>query len=113
MNNDQPVSLFLVIPPSDISRNRPLVRMILEQVSRRLTETMSFVDGKPVQHYKNRLLLLLDEFPALGRLDTFEAALAFIAGYGMKALLIVQSINQLNKTYSPDNSIVDNCHVRI
>ena len=85
----------------------------MEQVSRRLTEVMKFADGKPVQHYKNRLLLLLDEFPALGRLDTFETALAYIAGYGMKALLIVQSINQLNKAYTQDNSIVDNCHIRI
>jgi len=27
---------------------------------------------------------LLDEFPALGRLDFFETALAFVAGYGLK-----------------------------
>src|SRR3546814_6433636 len=31
---------------------------------------------------------MLDEFPALGRLDFFESALAFMAGYGMKAFLI-------------------------
>ena len=31
------------------------------------------------------MLLMLDEFPALGRLDFFESALAFMAGYGLKA----------------------------
>ncbi|HHZ19837.1 MAG TPA: IncP-type conjugal transfer protein TraG [Firmicutes bacterium] len=113
MNNDDPVSLYLVVPPSDINRVRPLIRMILNQVVRRLTEKMTFKDGKPVKSYKQRLLLLLDEFPALGRLDAFEAALAYIAGYGLKSLLIIQSLNQLKKTYTQNNSIVDNCHVRI
>lgn len=113
MNHDDPVSLYLVVPPSDLSRTRPLMRMIINQVGRTLTESLEFQDGKPVAAYRHRLLLLLDEFPALGRLDFFESALAFIAGYGMKALLVVQSLNQLKKTYGPHNSIMDNCHVRI
>lgn len=113
MNHEKPVSLYLVVPPSDINRTRPLIRMILNLVVRQLTEKMEFSEGKAVQLYKHKLLLLLDEFPALGRLDAFEAALAFIAGYGLKSLLIVQSLNQLNKTYTNQNSIVDNCHIRI
>jgi type IV secretion system protein VirD4 len=63
--------------------------------------------------YRHRLLLLLDEFPSLGRLDFFESALAYLAGYGMKAFLIAQSLNQLEKAYGPNNSILDNCHVRL
>ncbi|OYX13174.1 MAG: conjugal transfer protein TraG, partial [Rhizobiales bacterium 32-66-8] len=55
----------------------------------------------------------LDEFPALGRLDFFESALAFMAGYGLKAFLIAQSLNQIEKAYGPNNSILDNCHVRV
>ena len=35
--------------------------------------------------------MMLDEFPALGRLDFFETALAFMAGYGIRAYLIAQS----------------------
>jgi hypothetical protein len=38
---DRPVSLYLVIPPSDISRTKPLVRLILNQIGRRLTERLS------------------------------------------------------------------------
>lgn len=113
MHHDQPVSLYLLVPPSDINRTRPLIRMILNQVVCRLTETMQFKDGIPVKQYKHRLLLLLDEFPALGRLDAFETSLAFIAGYGLTALLVIQSMNQLNKTYCINNSITDNCHVRV
>src|SRR5690606_23167205 len=54
-----------------------------------------------------------DEFPALGRLDFFESALAFMAGYGLKSFLIAQSLNQIEKAYGPNNSILDNCHVRV
>src|SRR5690606_13808653 len=38
---DQPVSLYLVIPPSDISRSKPLVRLVLNQIGRRLTEQLT------------------------------------------------------------------------
>ena len=69
-----PVSLYLVVPPSDISRTKPLVRLILNQIGRRLTEDLE------VNRHRHRLLLMLDEFPALGRLDFFESALAFMAG---------------------------------
>ncbi len=102
-----PVSLYIVIPPSDINRTRPLVRLILNQIGRRLTEQLK------AQGHKHRLLLMLDEFPALGRLDFFESALAFMAGYGIKAFLIAQSLNQIEKAYGPNNAILDNCHVRI
>ncbi len=103
----RPVSLYLVVPPSDISRTKPLVRLILNQIGRRLTEEL---DNKRRRH---RLLLMLDEFPALGRLDFFESALAFMAGYGLKAFLIAQSLNQIEKAYGQNNAILDNCHVRV
>jgi type IV secretion system protein VirD4 len=103
----RPATLYLVVPPSDISRTKPLVRLILNQIGRRLTEDLN---GKGKRH---RLLLMLDEFPALGRLDFFESALAFMAGYGLKAFLIAQSLNQIEKAYGQNNSILDNCHVRV
>ena len=103
----RPVSLYLVVPPSDISRTKPLVRLVLNQIGRRLTEELG---GEKRRH---KLLLMLDEFPALGRLDLFEAALAFLAGYGIRAFLISQSLNQIEKAYGPNNAILDNCHVRV
>ena len=102
-----PASLYLVVPPSDISRTKPLVRLILNQIGRRLTEEL---ESKCRRH---QLLLMLDEFPALGRLDFFESALAFMAGYGLKSFLIAQSLNQIEKAYGQNNSILDNCHVRV
>ncbi|WPH18136.1 conjugal transfer protein TraG [Variovorax paradoxus] len=107
---EHPVSLYLVVPPSDISRTKPLIRLILNQVGRRLTESLDGSDGIARKH---KLLLMLDEFPALGRLDFFESALAFMAGYGLRAFLIAQSLNQIDKAYGQNHSILDNCHVRI
>ncbi|MGH6873310.1 MAG: conjugal transfer protein TraG [Rhizomicrobium sp.] len=102
-----PTALYLVVPPSDISRTKPLVRLILNQIGRRLTEKL---EAKARRH---RVLLMLDEFPALGRLDFFESALAFMAGYGLKSFLIAQSLNQIEKAYGANNAILDNCHVRV
>ncbi len=110
MDAKHPVSLYLVIPPSDISRTKPLVRLILNQIGRRLTERL---EGDPKKQHKHQLLMMLDEFPALGRLDFFETALAFMAGYGIRAYLIAQSLNQISKAYGENNAILDNCHVRI
>lgn len=105
--NERPTTLYFVVPPSDISRTKPLVRLVLNQIGRRLTEDLHDRDRR------HRLLLMLDEFPALGRLDFFESALAFMAGYGLKSFLIAQSLNQIEKAYGPNNSILDNCHVRV
>jgi type IV secretion system protein VirD4 len=107
VEGERPTTLYLVVPPSDISRTKPLVRLILNQIGRRLTEDLT---SKQRRH---RLLLMLDEFPALGRLDFFESALAFMAGYGLKSFLIAQSLNQIEKAYGTNNSILDNCHVRV
>lgn len=104
---DKPVTLYLVIPPSDISRTRPLIRLLLNQIGRRLTEELD------PETDRQKVMFMLDEFAALGRLDFFESALAFMAGYGLKAFLITQSLNQIEKAYGPNNSILDNCHVRV
>lgn len=103
----RPTTLYLVVPPSDISRTKPLIRLVLNQIGRRLTEDMHAMERK------HRVLMMLDEFPALGRLDFFESALAFMAGYGIKSFLIAQSLNQIEKAYGANNSILDNCHVRV
>lgn len=104
---NQPATLYLVVPPSDIARTKPLVRLVLNQIGRRLTETL------PKHGARQQLLLMLDEFPALGRLDFFETQLAFLAGYGIRSFLIAQSLNQIERAYGPNNAILDNCHVRV
>jgi type IV secretion system protein VirD4 len=113
MNADKPISLYLVVSPSDKDRLKPFVRLVINQIVRTLTEHMDFKDGRSIAHYKHRLLMLLDEFPGLGKLDILEEALAFVAGYGIKMYLITQDKSQLDKHYGKDESIFSNCHVRV
>lgn len=113
MNHEKPVSLYFVVKPVDKDRIRPFVRLFITQVIRRLADSMEFKNGEQVKTYKHRLLLMLDEFPSLGRLQIFEEALAFIAGYGLKAYLIIQDIAQLHKIYGKDEALTGNCHVKI
>jgi type IV secretion system protein VirD4 len=108
MGEKTPVSLYLVVPPSDIARLMPLVRMIIELLTMRNMEEVPKV-GSP----KKRLLFLLDEFPALGKVEIFEKALAYMAGYGMQALIITQDKSQIDSLYTANNTIIGNCHIRV
>src|SRR5579872_1023762 len=112
VNHERPVSLYLVVPPSDKIRLRPLIRLMFTMTVNRLTEKMVF-RGAEQKRNKHRLLLLIDEFPSLNRMEVFADALSYMAGYGLKAYLITQDIRQIVDAYGNNESIVSNCHVRI
>lgn len=113
MNDENPVDLYLVTPPDGIDRVRPLMRLMLDLIIRRVCAKMEFADGASKAGYLHRLLLMLDELTSLGKLPILEKAIAYIAGYGGKLYIIVQNIKQLNEVYGKDNAIMANCHVRI
>src|SRR5215831_3938950 len=112
VNFQRPVSLYLVVPPSDKIRLRPLIRLMFTMIVNRLTERMDF-QGATQRRNKHQLLLLIDEFPSLNRMEIFADALSYMAGYGLKAYLITQDIRQIVDAYGHNESIVSNCHVRI
>ena len=113
MHHENPVSLYLVINPNDQLRLTPLTRLITTQIIFSLVQRMDFKDGRSVEGYKHRLLLLLYEFPSLGRLDLFERAMGFISGYGVKAYIIVQDLTQIFKAYGKEESIRAGCHIQV
>ena len=113
MNRETPLDLYLVVPPSGIDRVRPLMRLIVDLIIRRVCSDMRFENGTSVAGYKHRLLLMLDEFTSLGKLPIMEKAIAYIAGYGGKMYIIVQDTKQLNAVYGKENALMANCHVRI
>ena len=113
MNGKHPAALYLVIPPKDIVRLRPLIRIMLSQFLNGNMNDMEFVGGEQVRGYKHRLLMMLDEFTSVGKMDIFQTALAYMAGYGLKAYIIIQDLAQLQDAYGKTESIVSNCHVRI
>jgi type IV secretion system protein VirD4 len=115
MHHNDPVSLYIVTRPTDKGRLRPLVRVMINMIVRLLADRMDFEHGRPKALYKHRLLMMLDEFPSLGKLEILQESLAFLAGYGIKCYLICQDINQLKSRetgYGPDEAITSNCHIQ-
>jgi type IV secretion system protein VirD4 len=106
-HGDHPVSLYIVVPPNDLERLAPIIKLMFTQIVARLTENL---DPDSIKH---KLLLLIDELPALGGWDWLESALAYVRGYDIKCLLIAQDLNQLEKAYGPKNAILGNCHIRV
>ncbi|NIE78332.1 TraM recognition domain-containing protein [Pantoea sp. Ap-967] len=113
MDHDRPVSLYFISTLKTSRRLTPLTRLLVTMIVTTLADEMEFDDGRSKTLHKHRLLMLLDEFPSLGRLDVFEEALAMIGGYGIKCYLITQDVQQLYKSYTNYESIISNCHIRV
>lgn len=111
LNPNQEVSLYLVMEPKDITPLKPLSRLFINTMLDKLVRDMKFELNSKAK--KQRLLLMLDEFPQLGNMQKVELSLAICAGYGIKMCIVSQDVNQLNKEYTKDNSIGSNCHVHI
>ena len=107
MDYKTPVSFYIVVTAEEMKSLAPLLRILVTQTIGVLAPEMDFSsDAAPHLH---KLLFLMDEFPAFGTIPLFEEALAYIAGYGMKALIIAQALNQIKKNYGDKNSVFDNC----
>jgi type IV secretion system protein VirD4 len=110
MNDKTPVDLYVIIEAASISVLSPLIRILISQIIGILCPKMEDPDKMP---HKHKLLLMLDEFPAFGKIPLLEKALAYIAGYGMKAVIIAQGINQLRQAYGDKNMILENCSTAV
>jgi type IV secretion system protein VirD4 len=113
VNGEKPATLYLVVPSSDKDRLRPLTRLIFTIIVSRLTESMQFENGRSVQTSKHRLLMMLDEFPTLGRMESLVNSMAYTRGYGIKYYLIVQDKIQLNNVYGENELVFSGTHLRI
>jgi len=58
--------------------------------------TQRLVEKLNPKENRHRLLMLIDEFPRLGKLPFFTDALPILAGYNIKAMLVMQSKAQLD-----------------
>ncbi|HEX3552316.1 MAG TPA: type IV secretory system conjugative DNA transfer family protein [Thermoanaerobaculia bacterium] len=103
-----PTSIYLAIPAGDQARIRPLTRMLVNQLCYRLVQKMNFTKDR---HHP--VLLLLDEFRSLGRLPALEESLAFFAGYGVRACIVCQDLEQLHKLYGEREEVTVHCHYKV
>ncbi|MCS3453837.1 type IV secretory system conjugative DNA transfer family protein [Bradyrhizobium elkanii] len=95
-----PISIYLGVTPDNLDRMAPLLNLFFQQVVDLNTRVL------PEQNPKltRKVLLLLDEFPALGNVNVLAKSVAFIAGYGIRLLTVVQSPAQLRAIYGIDGA---------
>lgn len=96
----RPMSLYLVVSVNSMARLLPLMKIIFEQA---ITLLCRELKKRPY-----RLLLLMDEFRQLGKMEIVEKALALSAGYGVLCYIIIQSYEQLKVLYQSDALFTDN-----
>lgn len=87
------MTIFIGTPLADLESYRPLIRILFQQIHDVL---MRNLPGKDEPH---QVLLMLDEFFALGRMTSLASKIAVSAGYGFRMAIILQNISQLDELY--------------
>ena len=107
----QPASVYIVIPPNDIEPLAPLVRLIFQQAVAILQRTLP--DAKKGEKYP--VLMLLDEFVSLGRMDNLKTAITTLREYRVRVMLVVQTISSLRDLYGKDGAgtFISNCGIQL
>lgn len=96
-------TIYLVIPPDRMALQGTWLRLILAAAMHTFKRTERG-EGAP------RCMFLIDEFPALGRLDDIPRDIAVMSGHGLDFTLIVQGLDQLKHHYGPAHqTILNNC----
>jgi type IV secretion system protein VirD4 len=113
MNAADPATLYVVTRGEDKLRLRPLVRLFLTMMfNRLLSADMRYENGQPVSPHRHRLLVLVDEFASLRRMEAVQEAMSKCAGYGIKVYLLVQDREQLIAEYGQNETITSHCHIK-
>ena len=120
MNYADPVTLYIITEETDKERVKPLFRLLLAMICRKLASGMTYEKIGESRRAKSpnthKLLMLIDEFPSFGKLEVIQKSLAFLAGYGIRFYLIAQDLAQLRSReegYGENEAITSNCHIQV
>jgi type IV secretion system protein VirD4 len=95
------MTVYLGIPTNQLTRLAPLMNLFIQLFINAMTENL------PQKNEPYKVLAMLDEFCALGRLDTLKNGFGFLAGYNIHLMAIIQNIGQFYELYDGR----DNCDV--
>jgi type IV secretion system protein VirD4 len=96
----EPMSVYLGVAPKDLHRLQPLLNLFFQQAI--AIQTDQLPEQNPALKYQ--VLMVLDEFPAIGRIPILAEASGFLPGYNVRTLLIMQTPAQLRQVYGEDGS---------
>ncbi|MCP5284003.1 MAG: type IV secretory system conjugative DNA transfer family protein [Burkholderiaceae bacterium] len=89
------MSVYVRIPPNRLANARPLLNLFFSQLVSLNTQALPEQDPT----LKVQCLLVNDEFTAMGRVGVITSAAAFLAGYNLRLLTVVQAMSQLDAVY--------------
>ena len=106
-------AIYVGVTPDNVARLRLLLSLFFQQLVDLTVRTLPQFDPKA----KHQVLVLLDEFSVLGPMPVLADAFAFVAGYGMRLMLIMQSKAQIRDPalYGPAKAaaMLDNCGAEV
>ncbi len=108
-DESSPITLYLCFEPDERDRLGPHLRIMVSQLAGAILER----DASRRWEWKERILLLLDEFPVLGAIREIEQGLAYFRGYGAVFLVVVQYLGQLIQAFGREEAVSPNCAVQI
>ena len=89
------MTIYLGIQPGKLAESRLIVNLFFSQLID--VNTRELPQNNPA--LKHQCLLLMDEFTSIGRVDILAQAVAYMAGYNLRLLPIIQSMAQLDAVY--------------
>jgi len=89
------MSVYVRVPPNRLASARPLLNLFFSQLVHLNTQALPHQDTT----LRYQCLLINDEFPSLGRVGIIASAAAFLAGYNLRLLTVVQAMSQLDAVY--------------
>jgi type IV secretion system protein VirD4 len=105
-DSEEPVTLYLTVPFSDITRIAPVFKLLINFILNKFSRGEAAYGEVKL---KNRILFLLDEFPVLGAFPFLSKTLGILAGYGITFYIVVQALNQIVDLYGQHHTFLDNC----
>jgi type IV secretion system protein VirD4 len=106
-----PTTIFVTVPPADRQRMEPLMRVVMQMaMNAGLYSTTHVSDGRAKER---DVLLMLDEFPTLRRLDFLETNIAECREYNIRVCAVCQDLAQIRDAYGEHEAITPNCSTAV
>jgi type IV secretion system protein VirD4 len=94
------MSIYVGVNPDDLHRLRPVLNLFFQQAIG--LQTRELPERNPA--LKHQVMMLLDEFTALGRIPIIAEAISYLPGYNVRVVLVIQTPAQLREVYGIHNA---------
>jgi type IV secretion system protein VirD4 len=96
----RPLSIYVGVNPDDLHRLRPVLNLFFQQAIG--LQTRELPERNPALRYQ--VMMLLDEFTALGRIPIIAESISYLPGYNVRVVLVIQTPAQLREVYGANNA---------